>query len=243
MSDLIPQNRYRDSLDAFSKIAFVSGFVVALAYVSGYVYQWVFYFLLDSSWAVEQLSIQDLVTSGMPRVAFCTVLSLVALRIFRSSREMWVTGARVISWYTFFIMICSSFAFMAFGVILETYPIVNISAEYLLIIITSSSVALAGRMALENADVGKTFNVAVLSLFCTLVLLPSIAAQQSANAVLDGKGVHPIVYANGQYPKGILIGTIAGRLMVYDCRVPGAVELLESSKSYSVKSEAAPCVR
>lgn len=228
-------------LDGFSKVAFISSVMIGFAYFSGLVYSWVFYKYFRSSWVLGFLSPQDLVKEGLPWVTVCTGIALVAFNRFKDSDSMRRVGLAVILVLGVVIMALSQIGYWVLGMNLEKHPVVSGGIEIALSLLFSSAVAMAVKMILEGSDTKKATAIALLGLGMTLLALPAMRAVDDYNVLLRAKEPVPIVTSDSREVLGILLGSVSGKFLIYDCSERSKLKLLDISSELSVKPGPLQC--
>ncbi|MFG0849646.1 hypothetical protein ACF8R4_08020 [Pseudomonas sp. FYR_2] len=232
---------HQSLLDGFSKVAFISSVMIGFAYFSGLVYSWVFYKYFRSSWVLGFLSPQDLIKEGLPWVTVCTGIALVAFNRFKDSDSMRRVGLVVIVVLGTAIMALSQIGYWVFDLNLEKHPLVSGGIEIALSLLFSSAVAMALKMILEGSDTKKATATALLGLGMTLLVLPAMRAVDDYNVLLRAKEPVPIVTSDSREVLGVLLGSVSGKFLVYDCSERSKLKLLDISSELNVKPGPLQC--
>jgi hypothetical protein len=187
------------------------------------------------------LSPQDLVKEGLPWVTVCIGIALVAFNRFSDSDTMRRVGLAAIVFLGLAIMVVSQIGYWVFDLNLERHPLVSGSIEIALSLLFSSAVAMAVKMILEGSDTKKATATALLGLGMTLLVLPAMRAVDDYNVLLRAKEPVPIVTSDSHKVLGVLLGSVSGKFLVYDCSEISKLKLLDISSELSIKSGPLQC--
>lgn len=232
---------HQSLLDGFSKVAFISSLIIGFAYSSGLVYSWVFYKYFRSSWVLGFLSPQDLIKEGLPWVAVCTGIALVAFNRFKDSNSMRRVGLAVLMALGLVVMASSQIGYWFFDLELEKHPLVSGGIKVALSLLFSSAIAMAVKMIIEGSDTKRATATALLGLGMTLLVLPAMRAVDDYNVLLRAKDPVPIVTSDSGAVIGILLGSVSSKFLVYDCSEHSKLKLLDISSELSVKPGPMQC--
>ena len=228
-------------LDGFSKVAVVSTFILGFAYLSGYVYNWVFYKYFRSSWVLSLYSPQDFIRDGLPWVSVCTVIALIAFNRFKHADAMRRVGMAVVLIFCVVVMLISQVGYWMYRVNLDSHPLVNGAAEIVLAVLFSSAVAMSIKMMLEGSSAKETVAVGLLGLVMTLVCLPAMRAVDDYGVLRQARENVPVVMTESGKVIGVLLGAIAGKFLIYDCSTLYKLTLHDITSGLSVAPAPMQC--